>query len=97
VQVRRYAAQEPQKAVLTFDGGAAETLDFPEAERWHRWVFERPVRISSAQLDPRREVLLDLNKLDDGLTRERAPLASRRWTLEFKAWADLALAMLEAL
>jgi hypothetical protein len=97
VQVRRYAAQEPQKAVLTFDGGATETLDFPEAERWHRWVFERPVRISSAQLDPRREVLLDLNKLDDGLTRERAPLASRRWTLEFKAWAELALAMLEAL
>ncbi len=97
VQVRRYAAQEPQKVMLKFDGGATETLDFPEAERWHRWVFERPVRIASAQLDPRREVLLDLNKLDDGRTRERAPLASRRWTLEFKAWAELALAMLEAL
>ena len=70
--------------------------DYP-SERWHRFVFERPLRIASAQLDPQREVLLDLDKLDDGKTREPAPMASRRWTLEFKAWCELALAMLEAL
>ena len=97
VQVRRYAAQVPETVVLKFEGGAAETVQWPAGERWHRFVFERPVRIASAQLDPQREVLLDLNKLDDGRTRERAPLASRRWTLEFKAWAELALSMLAAL
>lgn len=96
VQVRRYAAQVPQTLVLKFDG-AAERVQWPEGERWHRWVFERPQRIASAQLDPKREVLLDLDKLDDGRTRERAPLASRRWTLECKAWVELALSMLEAL
>ena len=97
VQVRRYAAQVPQTLSLRFDAGAVETVAWPAGERWRRFVFERPVRIASAQLDPGREVLLDLNKLDDGLLRERAPLASRRWTLEFKAWADLALSLLEAL
>ena len=97
VQVRRYAAEEPETVVVKFDDGAVETLPFPEGERWHRFVFERPARVASAQLDPGRQVLLDLNKLDDGRTRERAPLASRRWTLEFMAWAELALSMLEAL
>ena len=103
VQVRRYAAQEPETLVLKFEdgrgreGGAPETVPWPAGERWHRFVFERPARIASAQLDPGRAVLLDLNKLDDGRTRERAPLASRRWTLEFKAWAELLLSLLEAL
>jgi hypothetical protein len=97
VQVRRYAAQVPETLVLKFDGGATETFEWPAGERWHRFVFERPVRIASAQLDPKREVLLDLDKLDDGKTRERAPLASRRWTLEFKAWAELAFALVEGL
>ena len=59
--------------------------------------FERPVRIQSAQLDPQRDWLLDLNKLDDGHTREASATAGRRWTLELKAWTELALAMLEAL
>jgi hypothetical protein len=97
VQVRRYAAQVPQTLVLKFDGGATETLQWPEGERWHRFVFERPERIASAQLDPKRDVLLDLDKLDDGRTRERAPLASRRWTLELKAWVELLFALVEAL
>ena len=54
-------------------------------------------RVISAQIDPRREVLLDLNKLDDGRTRERTPAGARRWTLEFKAWSELVYAMLESL
>jgi len=40
---------------------------------------------------------LDLDKFDDGRTRERAPLAPRRWTLEVEAWFSLALAFVEAL
>jgi hypothetical protein len=97
VQVRRYAWHVPEKLVVKFEDGTSETLRWPAGERWHRYVFERPTAIASAQLDPAREVLLDLNKLDDGRTREGASLAPRRWTLEFKAWAELAYALLEAL
>jgi hypothetical protein len=97
VQARRYAAHVPQRMTFRFEGGEEETVDWPAGERWHRWVFDRPVRISSAQLDAERKVLLDLDKLDDGRTRERAPLASRRWSLELDAWAAFALSILEAL
>jgi hypothetical protein len=97
VQARRYAAHVPQRLTVRFEGGETQTLEWPAEERWHRWVFERPVRVSSAQLDPDRTVLLDLDKLDDGRTREAVPLASRRWTLELESWAAVALSLLEAL
>jgi hypothetical protein len=97
VEVRRYAAQVPQTVVLRFEGGEKQTLEWPAEERWRRWVFEKPERVASVQLDPEGNVLLDLDKLDDGRTRARNHAASARWTLEFKAWAELFLAMLEAL
>jgi hypothetical protein len=97
VKLRRYAAAVPQSVVVRFDDGTAETVQWAAGGRWQRWVFEKPVRVASVQIDPDRKVLLDLNKLDDGRTRERAPAASRRWTMELKAWVELLLAMVGAL
>jgi hypothetical protein len=97
VKLRRYAAGVPQDVVVHFDDGTAETLHWPADERWRRQVFEKPVRVASVQIDPDRKVLLDVNKLDDGRTRERAHAGSRRWTMEVKAWAELLLAMVAAL
>ena len=97
VMVRRYAFHVPETLVVTFDDGGTQRIDWPVGERWHRYVFERTTKIASAQLDPDRAVLLDLNKLDDGRTREGSSLARRRWTLEFKAWTELAFSMLESL
>ena len=91
VEVRRYAAQVPQKLLVKFEDGSSETIVWPEEERWHRYVFERPVKIESAQLDPERNWLLDLDKLDDGRTREKSALAGRRWTLEFSIGARCAM------
>jgi hypothetical protein len=97
LQVRRFGAHVPQSVLVKFEDGTAETLPFPEDERWHRWDFVRPARLSSAQLDPRGTWLLDVDKFDDGRARERAALVPRRWTLEVAAWLALALAFLEAL
>ena len=97
VQVRRYAFGVPQTLVVRFADGTSETAQWPAAERWHRYVFDKPVKAVSAQLDPEGGWLLDLDKLDDGRTREAAPLASRRWTLEASAWTQLLFSLLEAL
>jgi len=97
VTARRFAAQVPQTLVVKFEGGGEERIDWPPGERWHRWVLVRPVRAISAQLDPQRAYLLDLNKLDDGRTREASHLASARWTLEVSAWTQLLLSLVEAL
>jgi hypothetical protein len=51
----------------------------------------------SAQIDPDRKGLLDVQKLDDGSLREPVPLVSRRWSLEIAAWLSALFGAIEAL
>ena len=80
--MRRYAGHVPERVLVTFADGSKELLPFPSEERWHRYLFERPAKVVSAQLDPEGAILLDLNKLDDGRTRESHGTAGTRWALE---------------
>ena len=95
VLVRRYEeGRVPQRVVVTFADDTKETVLFPVEERWHRYIFERPTKVVSAQLDPDRAILLDLNKLDDGRTREPHGAAGMRWALEAANVLELALSLL---
>ncbi len=94
VVVRRFEGHVPQEVVVSFADGTKETVPFPTEERWHRYLFERPTKVVSAQLDPRGAILLDLNKLDDGRTRESHPAAGTRWALEASSIVDLVLSLL---
>jgi hypothetical protein len=97
LKARRYAAQVPQTVVVSFEDGSTETVSWLPGEGWHRWVFEKPVRAVSAQLDPDRRYLLDLDKLDDGHTRKGRALPANRWTLEAGAWLSALVAFLESM
>jgi hypothetical protein len=97
VQARRRGAEVPQTLVVSFADGTVERATWPAREGWHRWVFEKPARATSAQLDPDRRYLLDLDKLDDGRTLENRSLPASRWTLELGAWLSPVLAFLESL
>jgi hypothetical protein len=94
VMVRRFEGHVPQRLLVSFEDGSSESVDFPAEERWHRYVFERPSKVASAQLDPDRAVLLDLDKLDDGRTREAHPAAAARWSLEMAQVLDVLLSLL---
>jgi hypothetical protein len=97
VEARRFGTHVPQTLVVSFDDGSVEQMAWPPEEGWHRWVFERAVRGTSAQLDPERRYLLDLDKLDDGRTREKRSLPANRWTLELGAWLSAVVALVESL
>ena len=94
IVVRRYEGHVPQTVTVTFADGSKELFPLPVEERWHRFVIERPQKVLSAQIDPARAVLLDLDKLDDGRTRETDKRASTRWALEASNLAELALSLL---
>jgi hypothetical protein len=82
VVARRFGpAQVPQTVEVRFEDGSVERTQWDPADRWQSWTFEKPVRVASAQPDPERGFLLDLNKLDDGHARRRIG-PSTRWTLE---------------
>jgi hypothetical protein len=97
VRTRRHAAQVPQTLIVEFNDGRQEQLVWPVGERWHRWVFERSSRVTQARLDPAGNILLDVNKLDDGRTREPHKLPARRLAMEGTTWVDMFLSLVSSL
>jgi hypothetical protein len=97
VTVRRLGAPVPQTLLVKFADGSSETEQWDADERWHRFVWTKPARAVSAELDPQRLHYLDVNKLDDSRTLEPDPRASRRWALDFAAVVDYLLALIATL
>ncbi|HMG55465.1 MAG TPA: M1 family metallopeptidase [Kofleriaceae bacterium] len=97
VRAQRHAAQVPQTLVVEFADGSQDKLAWPTGERWHRWVFERPVKVTQARLDPANSILLDVDKLDDGRTREAHRFPAMRLAVEATTWVDVFLALVSSL
>jgi hypothetical protein len=97
VRAQRHAAQVPQTVIVEFADGSQERIAWPVGERWHRWVFERPAKVVQARLDPTGSVLTDVDKLDDGRTREAHRLPAARWSLEGTTWVETLLSLVSSL
>ena len=97
VRTRRHAAQVPQTLIVEFEDGSQEKLVWPVGERWHRWVFERPVKVKEARLDPGDNLLLDIDRFDNGRTRETHRLPARRWAAEGTTWVETLLSLVSLL
>ncbi len=99
VVLRRRGVAVPQTLVVRFADGGVETVQWDprNGEQWQRFVWTRAARGVSAELDPQRRHMLDVNKLDDSRTATANPAAARRWTLDWAAVVQLALALLASL
>jgi hypothetical protein len=96
VVVRRDGAQVPETLLVTFADGSTERLRWDDDRRWARFVLTKPVKVTSAELDPERQILLDSNKLNDGRRREPARAVTRRWTSDVAAIVEVVGALVEA-
>jgi hypothetical protein len=85
VTVWRDGAVVPQTLKLTFADGSVETVHWDDDRRWARFVFTKPVKGTSATLDPERKIYLDANKLDDSRTVDADHAASNRWGADIAA------------
>jgi hypothetical protein len=96
VVVRRRGEAVPQTLRVRFADGSSETVkwDPQNGERWERFVWQKPAKAVSAELDPERKHLLDTNKLDDSRTAEADGTASRRWTFDLAALAQAILTLI---
>lgn len=97
IHAQRHAAQVAQTVVVEFSDGSQERLAWPVGERWHRWVFDRAARATQARLDPGGNLLLDVNKLDDGRTREPHRFPAARVAVEATTWVDVLLSLVSSL
>lgn len=86
--VRRYGEAEfPVDVRVTFANGQQEQLQWDGRDRWKLYELDRPSRAVSAQVDPGRVLLLDINYTNNSATlAPQAEKAARKWSLVWLIW-----------
>ena len=88
VVVRRYGAGVfPVDVQVTFSDNESLRERWDGRDQWKVYRFRRPARAVSAQVDPDRVLLLDLDYRNNSVTLEpRAAEAARKWSLAWMVW-----------
>jgi hypothetical protein len=88
VTVRRYGeAVFPVDVRVTFENGEQVTERWNGDDRWKLYTYERDSRAASAQIDPDRVLLLDVNYTNNSRTLEpRGPQAATKWMSKWLVW-----------
>jgi hypothetical protein len=90
VVVRRYGeAIFPVDVLVTFGDGHKVREHWDGRERWKLYSYTRPARAVTAQVDPDRVLLLDINYTNNSKTLEpRARAAATKWMLKWMTWVQ---------
>ena len=88
VVARRYGeATFPVDLLVTFAGGERVTEHWDGQERWKLYVYDRRAPIVSAQIDPNRVLLLDVNYTNNSKTMEpQGAKAATKWSMTWMLW-----------
>jgi hypothetical protein len=88
VVVRRLeAGQFPVDVLVTFSNGEQAREHWDGRGRWGAFTFDRPFKAVSAQIDPERVLLLDVNYTNNTRTTEpKTEEAATKWTLRWMVW-----------
>jgi hypothetical protein len=91
--VRRYGeAVFPVDIVVTFADGERVTERWDGRERWTLYTYDRLARAVSAEVDPERVLLLDVDFTNNSMTlAPRGREAATRWSLKWMVWLQDAL------
>jgi hypothetical protein len=91
--VRRYGeAIMPVDILVSFADGHRARERWDGRDRWKAFRWERPVGALTAQVDPDRVLLLDVNFTNNSWTlRPEATQAARKWTSAWLIWLQDAL------
>ncbi|HQZ39236.1 MAG TPA: M1 family metallopeptidase [Vicinamibacterales bacterium] len=80
-------AKFPVDMVVTFEDGERVRETWDGQARWRPFIYEKPARAVSAQVDPDRVLLLDVNYTNNSVTlRPQAGAAADHWTLKWMVW-----------
>jgi hypothetical protein len=88
VVVRRYGeAIFPIDVLVTFKGGETTTEHWDGRDRWKLYSYDRAAQALSAQVDPNRVLLLDVNTTNNSRTLEpKAGAAATKWSMKWMVW-----------
>jgi aminopeptidase N len=88
VVVRRYGeATFPVDVLVVFDNGERVTERWDGQDRWKLYAYSREARAVSAQVDPNRVLLLDVNYTNNSKTLQpQTGRAATKWSLKWMVW-----------
>jgi hypothetical protein len=88
VIVRRYGeAIFPVDVLVTFRSGDRVTERWDGTDRWKLYTYVRPAQALSAEIDPTRVLLLDVNATNNSKTLEpKGGAAATKWSLKWLVW-----------
>jgi hypothetical protein len=88
VVVRRYGeAVFPVDVLVVFENGDRATERWAGEDRWKLYTYERNSRALTAQVDPNRVLLLDVNYTNNSKTlKPQTGRASTKWALAWMVW-----------
>ena len=77
----------PVDVLVTFESGEKVRERWDGRDRWRMFTYERGVKAVSAQVDPDRVLLLDVNYVNNSRTLEpRGHEAAAKWMLKWMVW-----------
>jgi hypothetical protein len=76
----------PVEIAVTFAGQPPERVTWDGRDEWKKLTFRRPFRIESAQVDPDRRLLLDVNWLNNAKRLTPDHRAAAKWTARWVFW-----------
>jgi len=90
VIVRRYGESIfPVDVLVIFKNGARVTEHWDGLDRWKLFVYDRPAQALSAEVDPDRILLLDVNPTNNSRTLEpQAARAATKWSAKWLVWLE---------
>ena len=90
VIARRYGeAVFPIDVVITFRNGERITEHWDGVDRWKLYTYDRASQALSAQVDPNRVLLLDVNYSNNSKTLEaKGERAAVKWSLAWAIWLE---------
>jgi aminopeptidase N len=93
VIVRRYGeAIFPLDVLVTFKDGEQVREHWDGRDRWKWYTYDRGSQAVSAEVDPQRVLLLDVNYTNNSKTlAPRGPEAATKWSLKWMVWLQDAL------
>jgi len=83
----------PVTLLVTFEDGSTARERWDGRDRWKLFAYDRTAAAVSAEIDPERILLLDINRVNNSRTAvSAAPKAARQWAGRWLIWLqDLAL------
>lgn len=82
VVVRKGELIFPQEILIVFENGEEIREKWDGKDRWTRFTYTKPVELKSAQVDPENKLLLDINHLNNSLTRKPDKLVPLKYALD---------------